>query len=72
MSVQLVVLDHEAQPRDEGSIWQFAGQVLGGARDGLHVRVAVDWRNAHAIADALATWSEGEEVMVYAEDWQVA
>lgn len=54
--------------QDEGTIVVFPGQIMGGALDGLDVRVVSDHRPARSIAEALA---QGVEVEVEAEAWQV-
>jgi hypothetical protein len=64
-----VKLDKDRPAEDEGTIWVFPGQVMGGQWDGLSVRVAVDHRPARFLAEQLA--NPEAEVLVEAESWQV-
>jgi hypothetical protein len=63
-----IKLNGTEPPEDEGTVVLFPGQVMGGALDGLSVRVVSDHRHARPIAEALA---QGVEVEVNVEAWQV-
>lgn len=63
-----VRLTQYQSPENQGTVWLFDGEVIGGQYDGLNVRVVVDHRPARTIAEAL---TQGTEVEVEPEPWQV-
>jgi hypothetical protein len=66
-----VRLSQTVEPKDDGTIWTFCGEVYGGERDGAQVLVAVDHRMARPIVDALIVATDTDRVLIEAEDWQI-